>query len=64
LTFETIKAAKLNEFRETITDVSMKAEKKWNIEKKINEMIEKAKETKLDIVDYKSTFILSKLDEI
>ena len=42
----------------------MKADKKWNIEKKINEMIDKAKETKLDIMGYKSTYILFKLDEI
>ncbi len=64
LTFEQIKSARLGEFREKITDVSMKADKKWNIEKKINEMIDKAKETKLDIMGYKSTYILFKLDEI
>jgi hypothetical protein len=42
----------------------MKAEKKWNIEKKINEMVEKAKDTKLDVIEYKNTYILSKLDEL
>ena len=57
---------KLGSYRSIIEDISKKAEKQWNIEKKLNEITEKMKDVKLDIMVYKNTGtqVLKSLDEV
>lgn len=49
---------------EEIEEVAKRVEKQWALEKKMNEMIDQLKEIKLNIIPYKTTFVLQSLDEI
>lgn len=53
-------------FKEEIEEVTKRIEKQWNIEKKLNEIVEKLKEIKLEIVaDKKSgSFLLGHVDDV
>ena len=53
-------------FKEQIEDVTRRVEKQWNIEKKLNEIVEKLKEIKLDVMpDKKSgSFLLAHMDDV
>ena len=66
MSFQILKDMGMLEFREQIEEVTRNAEKEWNIEKKMNEIVEKLKEIKLEIVpDKKSgSFLLGHIDDV
>jgi hypothetical protein len=50
--------------REIIEEFSTRVEKQYDLEKKINEMIERLKLIKLHVSKYKHSFIIEKVDDI
>ena len=66
LTFQTLTEVGFLNKREQIEEITRRIEKQWNIEKKLNEIVEKLKEIKLEIVpDKKSgSFLLSHMDDV
>lgn len=58
--------AGLGNHRETIEEVSKRAEKQWTIEKKLKEMEDKVKVIRLELIKYKKTgtYVLKGVDEI
>jgi len=58
----------INPDKDVIEEVSRKAEKQYQIEKKLKEMEETVKALKLDIMDYtkskRATYVLKGVDEI
>ena len=56
----------LGEHREIIEDVSRRADKQWQIEKKLNEITEKLKDQKVEMMAFKNTgtYVLKSLDEV
>ena len=57
--------SKLPSFREIIEEVSKRADKQYSIEKKLNEIVEKMKEIKVEPTPFKSsgTYILKSVEE-
>ena len=57
---------KLLEHRDIIEEISRRADKQWSIEKKINEIIEKLREQKIESIPFKNsgTYVLKSLDEV
>lgn len=57
---------KLLDHKETIEEISRRADKQWNIEKKLNEIVEKLKEQKIESIPFKATgtYVLKSLDEV
>lgn len=66
LSFSKLISNKFLEYKEQIEEVTRRVEKQWNIEKKLNEIIEKLKDIKLDILpDAKSgSFLLAHMDDV
>ena len=66
LSFAKLKESGFLKFKEQIEEVTKRVEKQWNIEKKLNEIVEKLKEIKLDVVpDKKSgSFLLAHMDDV
>jgi dynein heavy chain len=56
----------LLEHREIIEDISRRADKQWGIEKKLNEIVEKLKDQKVDMMAFKhtGTYVLKSLEEV
>ena len=65
MTLQVLIEAKLQNFREIIEEISKRAEKQYGIEKKLNEIVEKMKEIKLEMIPFKNsgTFVLRSLEE-
>ena len=51
-------------FQEKIEEISKRAEKQWNIEKKLNELVEKIKEVRAEFIAYSTTYVLKSIDEL
>ena len=66
MTFENLIDLGLEKFKEKIEEVSKKAEKQYNIEKKLNETVDKFKELHLEVINYKDTgsSVLKNVEEI
>lgn len=66
LSFTKLKESGFLKFKEQIEEVTRRVEKQWNIEKKLNEIVEKLKEIKMDVVaDKKSgSFLLAHMDDV
>lgn len=56
----------LPDHRDVIEDVSRRADKQWGIEKKLNEIVEKLKDQKVEMMTFKNTgtYVLKSLDEV
>ena len=65
MTLQVLIDLKLANFREIIEEISKRAEKQYNIEKKLNEIVEKMKDLKLDVMAFKNsgTYVLKSLEE-
>jgi dynein heavy chain len=51
------------EEKDKIEELSKRADKCWNMEKKLNEIQDKIKELKCEVVSFKGTFIFKQVDE-
>jgi hypothetical protein len=47
-----------------VEEISKRADKCWNMEKKLNEIYEKVREIKCDVIPFKGTFIFKMIDDI
>ena len=64
MTFRKLKEQGILEHRANIEEFSKKCDKKWGMEKKLLDIIEKLKELKLDLFEYKGTYCLRGIDEL
>ena len=66
LTLNTLWDAGVSEYRTRIEEISYKAEKQWGIEKKLNELVERLKEVRVEFMSYgkSGTHVLKSVDEV
>ena len=66
MTLQIIIDAGLEKHREIIEEVSRRADKQWGIEKKLNEIVEKLKDQRVEMMMFKNTgtYVLKSLDEV
>jgi dynein heavy chain len=66
LTFAVLVQKQILTMRDSIEEISRRADKQWNLEKKLNEMQEKVKYVKIELQPYKNDgiYIFKSLDEL
>ncbi len=50
--------------RDIVEEASRKAEKQWNLEKKLNEMHDRMRDVKIEVQSFKGTYIFKSVDDI
>lgn len=66
MSFNQLIAKEILSQRDIIEELSRKIEKCWNMEKKLNEMIDKMREVHIELAPYKNsgTYVFKSLEEV